>query len=124
MGHDELKQLMSLKQITNMTGALHEAQVLHLKYYPLILTHCIKCEVNFMFEDKLVVYKLLKFDGPEPKDLKRRFNLLDQWVKTLLGSEYSVVIEGYEPQVKVSNGRSRVKKQVDRRRRRAKRTRK
>ena len=124
MGQNDLEQLMSLKQITNMTGALHETQVLQLKYYPLILTHCVKCEINFLFEDKLVVYKLLKFQGPEPKDIKRRFNLLNQWVKTLLGDEYNVAIEGYVPQTKASNGRNRVKKQVVRTRRRVKRTRK
>lgn len=95
MGND-LEQLMLLKQMTAMTGLLHDAQSLQLKYYPLILTHCIKCEFVFNFDNKSLSYKLLKFNGNPPKDIKKRFNLLKSWVKTLLGDEYIVTIEGYQ----------------------------
>jgi|SRR5277367_3976475 len=118
----DIEGLMALKDLLSKTGILHEGLTLQLRYYPLIVTHCVKCEINFSFEDKLVVYKLLKFKGQPPKNIKKRFNLLIQWVKTLLGDEYNVVIQGFD--LKEPNGRSRVKKQIVGSRRRAKRNRK
>jgi hypothetical protein len=123
MTSNEMQQLVLLRSLLNKTGMLHSGLADQMKYYPLILTHCIKCEIQFSFEDKIVIYKLLEFKGNPPKDIEHRFNLLSNWVKTLIGEEYSVTVEGYDPQ-KVKNGRNRVKKQAPSAKHRVKRNRK
>lgn len=89
---EDLAQLMQLKALTQRTGILHDAQVLQLKMWPLVLTHAVESEFTFKFVDKEVIFNITKTQGKKPKDLSKRLKLLSKFTKNLLGKEYAVTI--------------------------------
>jgi len=86
-------QLLLLRNITCRTGALHEAQVVQLKYYPLITTHATKASFSYNFDDKILIYNLLETKGRKPKDFKKNLKDLTTFTHNLLGEEYTVIIK-------------------------------
>lgn len=100
----DLEQLLLLKELTKTTGMLHEAQVLQLKLYPLVLTHAIRSEFQFNFDSKEVIFNLLETKGKAPKGLRTRLKLLVNYVHTLLGSEYKVTIKFKNRKILSRNG--------------------
>lgn len=100
----DLEQLLLLKELTKTTGMLHEAQVLQLKIYPLVLTHAIRSEFQFDFNSKEVIFNLLETKGKAPKGLKERLELLVNYVHTLLGSEYKVIVKFKNRKIFSRNG--------------------
>lgn len=88
------QQLLMLRDLTARTGALHEAQVLQLKWWPLTLfTHSKKCEAQVNVEGKEVTYVIVQTKGKPPKDIKKRYEALNEWTKWLLGNEWVVRIK-------------------------------
>lgn len=90
---DGMSQLMVLKGLTKTTGGLHEAQVLQLKYMPLIATHATKSEFTYNYDNKEIIFNLTEVKGPKPRDFKKRLQILSNNVKFLIGEEYRVVIK-------------------------------
>lgn len=88
-----LEQLMKLKALTKETGMLHDAQVFQLKMYPLVLTHAVKSEITFKYQDEEVIFNITETKGKKPKDIDKRLKLLEQYTQTLLGDNYKVKVK-------------------------------
>lgn len=110
MSEDLNRQLQELKALTARTGALHEAQVLQMKIWPLLLfgDHAkVKTEVVV---GKTVKYSVTssKVDPKvEPTDRNRYAGVLSNWTKELLGDSYrvSVILDGEKLNVTTRKGR-------------------
>lgn len=89
---DDFEQLLLLRDVTARTGILHEAQILQLKYYPLITTHAINSEIKFDFEGSKIIFNLTQTKGIKPKDFEKRLTILSRYTKQLLGEEYRVIV--------------------------------
>ncbi len=89
----DLEQLMVLREMTRTTGILHEAQVLQLKYYPLILTHATRSEFHYDFENAIVIFNLKETKGSKPKQWTKRMETLAEYTQTLLGKEYTIQVK-------------------------------
>ncbi|NBP13491.1 hypothetical protein EBU95_03715 [bacterium] len=90
---DIYTQLMLLKEATNRFGSLHEAQVLQLKMYPLLLNGVKKAETHVDIEKKMIFFKIL--DGKKFKLTKKNKNIIDKivsWTRNLLWDDCSIVI--------------------------------
>lgn len=90
---DETEQLMVLRDFTQKTGVLHEAQVMHLKYWFLMLTNATDFEIEFQPDSSKVIYRVLKTKGKKPENYNKNLNQLSEYVKFLLGTRYSTVVE-------------------------------
>ncbi len=90
---DDLGQLMALKALTKQTKMLHEAQVLQLKTWPLILTHAIKTQITVDFDFKDIIYNIVATKGKKPSRWAKRLKLLGTYSQALLGTEYSVTVK-------------------------------
>lgn len=85
---------MMLRDLTNRLGALHEAQVLQLKMWPLVLfQHVKKCEERVNIEAREIDFVLLQTKGEVPKDFKKRCMTLAEWTKWLLGGDWVVRVK-------------------------------
>lgn len=89
----ELEQLMRLKELSRNSGALHELQVLQLKYLPLITTHATSSEFIFKHDSREIIFNIKETQGKVPNKFKKRLKVLCQYAKNLLGSEYKVVVK-------------------------------
>jgi hypothetical protein len=107
---DDLEQLMLLRDLTNRTGVLIEAQCLQLKYYPLIMTHAIESSFEFDFDKSKIIFNLTKTKGKEPRNIKKRLDVLAKCTKMLLGDEYTVVVKLKDTEIYRSLGELNVKK--------------
>lgn len=90
------QQLQMLKEQTRLTGALHEAQVLQLKMWPLVVfQNAISSEFTWDPDKKVVAFKLdLPTSGPigKPEWWQERTDGLNGWVQTLLGDEWCITV--------------------------------
>jgi len=89
---DIYTQLMLLKEATNRYGALHEAQVLQLKMYPILLSGVKKAETHVDIEKKLVFFKIL--EAKNFKMSKKNKNVIEKiifWTRNLLWDDCSIV---------------------------------
>lgn len=87
------EELEILRQLTESTGVLHEAQVLQLKYWPWILfTHISNSVAEVDLERRCVGFRLTIGDEEPPQDLNKRYRVMDEWVKTLLGDRWYIRI--------------------------------
>jgi hypothetical protein len=92
-------QLMLLKAATIRTGAIHEAQVLQLKMWPLLIPNVIKAEVSIDAEKKLVFFKCESKGLRASKKMKLVCENIDAWVKQLLWPETTVTIKINDRQI-------------------------
>jgi len=108
MGEKELtEQLILLKGITNMTGVLHEAQVLQLQLYPLMVYEKGTSSVAEVdFEKRAIKFKVTVLETPPDEQHKKAVAQLVDWVRWLLWDHASVSVEFILPKGK-SNGSSR-----------------
>jgi hypothetical protein len=87
-----MEQLMQLRALTIRTGAIHEAQALQLRNYPLLINGVSKATVRVDMERKLVEYSLTKCS----KDFQDGFDAMEnitKCVRTLLWPDSSVVFK-------------------------------
>jgi len=85
-------QLMLLKEATNRFGSLHEAQLLQLKMYPVLLNGVLKSETHIDVEKKMVFFKLTKVKGFKlSKHNKEVIQKIIDWTRSLLWDDCSVV---------------------------------
>lgn len=85
-------QLMLLKEATNRFGAIHEAQLLQLKMYPILLSGVVKSETHIDVERKLVFFKLI--DAKKFKLTKKNKDIIQKiidWTRKLLWDDCSIV---------------------------------
>lgn len=88
------EQLLLLRDITARLGVLHEAQVLQLKMWPLVLFGNVKkCEQHVNIEGKVIEYHILQTKGRYPNDKQARFDAMADWTHWLLGSDWIVRIK-------------------------------
>lgn len=87
------EQLLLLRDLTEKTGALHEAQVLQLKLWPLTVfdKYATGSEFHFSWEKHEVDFHLSTSSKYKPPaDMDKRLVILDTEVKGLLGDTYLV----------------------------------
>jgi hypothetical protein len=86
------QQLQMLREMTRLTGALHEVQVVNLKMWPLVLFTDAKTSSFTWDPDKKLVHVslMLKPRHPTRKQAwwKERVGALSSWVHELLGDEW------------------------------------
>jgi hypothetical protein len=88
------QQLQMLKAQTRMTGALHEAQVLQLKMWPMVVFD-VALSTSFTWDpdEKVVAFKV---DMPKGKKTltwwKPRVEALNSWVQELLGEDWMILV--------------------------------
>jgi hypothetical protein len=109
-------QLKALREITETTGVIHDAQVHQLKNWgPLALQHVREIEIAVKLEEPCwVEFRALGATMPVPENLQGILQGLDRSVKSLLGRHYGtkVLIDGeaiFEEQ-----GKPRPKKNIAR----------
>jgi hypothetical protein len=92
---NSVEQLMLLKDLTRRTGLIYEAQVLQLKYWPMLaLTHAKSSEVRLNVEKRVCeFFARIDSKGKAPDDLADRLARLDEAVKWLLGDEWLVKVK-------------------------------
>ncbi len=86
------KKLYVLRDMTAMTGLLHEVQVKNLKMWPLVMLHAKEATCSFDYESKAVTFDIERIDKPRPKNFKARLQALTKATKMLLGADYAVLI--------------------------------
>ena len=85
------QQLQMLAQLTKMSGGLHEAQVIHLKIWPLLVFDASASEFTWDPDTKKVTFKLKPATSlKKTPSMRQRAETLGQWVQTLLGKEWSI----------------------------------
>lgn len=93
------EQLMLLKGATIRTGAIHEAQVLQLKMWPLLFPNVTTAEVSIDPEKKIVFFKCDSKGLRASKKMRLIAENIDSWVKQLLWPETTVVIKINDKQI-------------------------
>jgi hypothetical protein len=91
-----MQQLQMLKEQTRLTGGLHEAQVLQLKAWPLVVFNVKRGkDAAFTWDpDKHIV--AFSITGSEKHDQgwwQKRTNILGLWVKNLLGNDWKTNVK-------------------------------
>lgn len=88
------QQLLLLRDMTARMGVIHEAQVLQLKMWPLVLFGNVKkCEEHINIENREVNFVILQTKGKQASDFKQRCEALADWTKWLLGSDWIVRVK-------------------------------
>lgn len=89
---DIYSQLLLLKEATNRFGSLHEAQLLQLKMYPILLNGVLKSETHIDVEKKLVFFKLVETKSfkltKKNKDILQK---IIEWTRRLLWDDCSII---------------------------------
>ena len=96
--------LMRLRDITRMTGMVHDAQILQLKFWPRIVFPCESHSIEHDGEQRLLTIRLV-LNGPLPEgdDLKKCTSMFESWCQTLLGDDWLVCLRCKKPR-----GRERI----------------
>lgn len=107
------QQLQMLREMTRLTGALHEAQVLQLKMWPLVLFQWVSptgVEFTWSADQKVVAYTLAVMPGRKvnEKQLQERTAVLNGWLHELLGDEWRVEVTTKGKTAKATHGTRKV----------------
>lgn len=85
------ESLVRLRDITRMTGFIHDAQMLQLKHWPLIVFPCDQHAIQYESKQRVLVVTLRIMEKlPEEEDLKKRIKVFERWCWWLLGTEWSI----------------------------------
>jgi hypothetical protein len=80
-----------LRALTQMTGCIYEAQMLQLKYWPLILFPCSQHAIEYNNQERtLTIVMRLNAKLPAADELKLRVKKFQQWCWALLGDDWSI----------------------------------
>lgn len=88
-----LEQLFWLKTNTIRTGAIHEAQALQLRNYPLLLPNASSSSVTVDVENKKVEYNVEISKFKNTKKVKNVCEQIQTWTRTILWDDTNVVIK-------------------------------
>ena len=97
-------QLMQLKAMTIRTGSIHEAQILQLKMWPLLIPNVTKAAFSIDTDRKLVSFKCESSSNRVTKKVKLTCKNMSEWTKQLLWNETAVTISINEKHVFDSRG--------------------
>jgi hypothetical protein len=86
------KQLMTLKELTKETGALHEAQVKQLQFWSISIIENARTfpEIKFSHQFKEIDFNFKKLKINKSKELESKFNYFVSLVQWLLGDDYII----------------------------------
>lgn len=89
------QQLALLREQTRLTGALHEAQVLQLKMWPLVAFDiAVASQFTWDPDKKVVTFTIDVLKAKPTLDWwKPRVEALNGWVQTLLGDEWCIEVK-------------------------------
>lgn len=95
MNEDAKAQLLRAKDMTRRTGTLIEAQLLQLRLWPRIaFDKVLDVSIDPLdIDGKTVNYMLRVTKPPKGKDLARRVEHLENWLRSLLGDDWMLVIK-------------------------------
>ena len=91
MGIDYYQQLALLKGVTVKQGAIHEAQVVQLKNYPLLIKGVTSAETSI--GDKLVEYNLFSENLKVTKNTKLAMDKIVELVRKIVWDDTDVVFK-------------------------------
>lgn len=92
-----IDQLKQLKILTIKTGAIHEAQVLQLKNYPLVIPNISSVKVSIDVENHLIQYDLAFTKKPrKTKKMKQTIDSITRWIQYILWDDAKVVFNNNE----------------------------
>jgi hypothetical protein len=112
------KQLLALRAITQTTGALHEGQVVNMKYWIRIaVPHSTGAEIAYYQKERdektgeitqqpTIEFRVVLGKAKPPKDLKKRLAGLNRSVKDLLGPDFAVRVKSGKATIYESKGKS------------------
>jgi hypothetical protein len=84
-----LQQLVFLRRLTELTGVLHEAQILHLKLFWGLISDGTGKEFAIDSEKKVLEFRL----PPKGKFLKKRSDWFVESIKTVLGTGWHISVK-------------------------------
>jgi hypothetical protein len=88
--NDMLEQLMRLRHLTELTGALHEAQLLQFKMWTAVLfTKESTVEIKNERKDKDISY-IIRGDVD---NLKEKAKAVCEWTSRIVGDEWSIQVK-------------------------------
>jgi len=92
---DPWVQLRLLRELTRSTGALHEAQVTQLKYWPrLTFPNSVSSEFEYQHEARSLVFRVtIPWWKRSARNQKTRLEGLVRSVRDMLGSDMTVRVE-------------------------------
>jgi len=89
---DVREQLQLLKAMTVRTGSIHEAQVLQLKSWPMLIQNVTKAKAKVDVKTKLVVFDCESTGTRATKLQKKLFESICEWTRSILWNETTVRI--------------------------------
>lgn len=92
------EQLMLLKMMTQKTGAIHEAQALQLKIWPMLIEGVESSSAKVDSENKKVVFEL-KGNLKSKKEHNALFKAIQNWTRLLLWDNTVVVFKHKNKQI-------------------------
>lgn len=101
-----MDQLLTLKGMTIRTGIIHEAQVLQLQLWPLVLfKDALTSSADIDPKTKNITFKIFTNKKPNKKEFKTANDRLIDWCRFILWDETSINIKIMEAKdVKRSSG--------------------
>lgn len=88
-----LRQLQELKAVTVRMGILHEAQMLQLRNYPLLIPGVSKATASIDVDHKIVTYEcIVKRKWRCTKKVLGMCKQISVWLKTILWDETAMVV--------------------------------
>jgi hypothetical protein len=95
MTEDAKSLLLRAKDMTRRTGTLVEAQMLQLRLWPqVVFKDVLDVTIDPLdIEGKTVNYMLRMSKPPKGKDLAKRAAALEDWLRSLLGDDWMLVIK-------------------------------
>lgn len=92
------EQLKYLKGITERLGVLHEAQILQLRNYPLLIPNVLTAETTVDQSNKMVKFKCTSKKAPfrKTKKVDLAIKNIDSWIRWIIWDEtvVEIVVDG------------------------------
>lgn len=111
-----VQKMLTLRSLTETTGAIHEEQLLQLRYYGAVALAHTSWEARVDQEQRLVDYIVKKKKWP--KDFAKYLAVLDRSVHWLLGDDWATRVTEGNRVIYQGKRTSRAKKKIDERRKR------
>lgn len=88
------EKLAQAREVTKLTGGLHDIQVHQLKLWPFcVVPHAEKSSFVWDPDAKTVEFTVTLGKERPPSGWKEKLPMLETWVRTLLGKEWSILIK-------------------------------
>jgi hypothetical protein len=94
----EMKEkIVMLREVTRLTGALHESQLLQLKMWPKILFGCQEHTISYDNEARTVSVDMKLAKKVGSKKAKDGAEAFEKWCHELIGPEWGIYLTGKAP---------------------------